>query len=325
MPRPARRMPVLLLCLLAGLAALPAAAQDFPSKPIRLVVPWPPGGNIDITARTLGPVLGDILGTSVVVDNKVGGVGTIGTTQVAKAAPDGYTLLLGSTATITVAPWLIKGIDFDPLKDLAAIGPIQSAGMVLAAHPKAAVSTYQEFLALAAARRGKLPVAMAVGATTHLALELLIMRSGIEVLQVPYKGSGPALNDAVAGQVEMIVDQVSTALPHLKEGRLKPLAVTTRARLPQLPDVPTLAELGLADYEASTFSGLFGPAGMPRTVLDRLIAAHAKAMADPKVRERFAMLGADIMDMPLDTFVRFLKQDSDKWRHVITTANIKVE
>lgn len=323
MPRLATHL-LVLATLLAGLA-WPARAQDFPSKPIRLVVPWPPGGNIDITARTLGPVLGEILGTSVVVDNKPGGGGTIGTAQVAKAAPDGYTLLLGSTASITVAPWLFKGIDFDPAKDFAAIGPIQVAAMVLAAHPRTPVASYQEFLALAEARQGKLSVAMAVGATTHLALELLVMQSGIKVLPVPYKGSGPALNDAVAGQVEMILDQVSTTLPHIKEGRLKPLAVTTKARVSQLPDIPTLHELGLKDYEASTFSGLFGPAGMPKPVLDRLIAAHFRAMADPKVRERFASLGADIMDMPLDAFVRFLKQDSDKWRHVITTANIKVD
>lgn len=313
------------LVLVAG-GAGPGLAQDFPSKPIRLVVPWPPGGNVDITARTLGTALAEALGTAVVIDNKPGAGGTIGMSIAVKAPADGYTLVLGSTGAVTIAPAVYKSIDFDPIKDLVAIGPIHSAPMVLTAAPKTPVSNYQEFLTFAKTRDGQLSVGTpGTGSTNHLAMEMLAMQAGIKLLHVPYKGAGPALNDLVSSQLEMMMDQIPPSLPHIKEGRIKAIAVTVPRRLALLPDVPTLHELGLKDFEASTFTGLFGPAGIPKPVLDKLAAAHLKAMADPKVRERYVGLGVDIIEMSREDFVKFVAEDYKKWLKVVEVTKITAE
>ena len=324
--KPAVASVACLAFLSIALAPLGVRAQDFPAKPIRVVVPWPPGSNVDITARTLATAFGAALGTAIVVDNKPGAGGTIGTGIVAKAPADGYTLLLGSTASVTIAPSVYKTVDFDPIKDLVAIGPVHNTAMVLTAAPKTPVANYREFLALAAGRAGQLSIATpGTGSTNHLAVEMLSMQAGIKLLHVPYKGAGPALNDLTSSQVEMMMDQTPPSLPHIKEGRIKGIAVTSEKRLALLPDVPTLDELGLKGFQASTFTALFGPAGIPPDVLAKLVAAHAKAMADPKVRELYIGMGAEIIDMNREQFALFVKADFEKWLKVVKAAGITAE
>ena len=226
------------------LFAAPCLAQEFPSKPVRIVVPWPPGGNVDITARTVQPALAEALGQQVIVDNRPGASGTIGSAAVVKSPADGYTLLLGSTGTVTIAPAVLKTVTYDPTRDLSAIGGIQITPMVLTAAPKTPVKSYAEFLAYA---RGKgVPVSVATpgaGTTNHLVLELLLRQTRLPLVHVPYRGAGPAITDLLGSQVESMVDQLSASIGHIREGRLKALAVTSRARSSMLPDVPTLDEL----------------------------------------------------------------------------------
>jgi tripartite-type tricarboxylate transporter receptor subunit TctC len=303
-----------------------AAAQDFPNRPVRIVVPWPPGGNVDITARTLQAALADALGQQVLVENRPGAGGTVGTAQVAKASPDGYTLLLGSSGTVTNAPAVYKNISYDPVKDLTAIGPIQSTPMVLTAAPKTPVKDYAEFLAYIKTKGSPVSVATAGnGSSNHLALELLMRQAKLPLLHVPYKGSGPAITDLLGSQVDAMVDQLSASIGHIRDGRLKALAVTSKTRSPQLPNVPTLDELGVKDFEVSTFTGIFGPAGMPAPVADKLHAALKKALSVESVREKYRSMGVEIMDLSQAGFAAYVKADYEKWRLVAREANIVVE
>ena len=318
-------------CVRAFLAAgvcisVTAGAQDFPNRPIRVIVPFAPGGNVDITARTIAQPMADILGQPVVVENRPGGGGMVATAQVIKGGADGYTLILGSSSTISVAPATTKNPPYDPTRDLAVVGPIQAVPIVLTASAKTAITSYGEFVAQAQARPGRLSVASAgTGTSNHLALELLMKQSGMKLLHVPYKGSGPALIDVVGGQVETMMDQLTASMQHIKEGRLRALAVTTKKRSTLLPEVPTLAELGLADYDVSTFTGLFAPAGTPRPVLDKLGAALARVLAQPAVRERFAALGVEMIETDAKTFEAYVKKDFENWRTVAREANLSLD
>ena len=316
------RIVIAVLLLLSGALH----AQEFPSKPVRIVVPWPPGGNVDITARTVAPALGDALGQQVVVENRAGAGGTIGSAAVAKSPADGYTLLLGSSGTITNAPAVYKNISYDPVKDLTAIGPIQSTPMVLTAAPKTPVQNYSEFLSYIKSKNSPVSVATAgSGTSNHLALELLMRQANLQLLHVPYKGSGPAITDVLGSQVDAMVDQLSASIGHIRDGRMKALAVTSKARSPQLPAVPTLIELGVKDFEVSTFTGIFGPAGMPAPVVEKLSAALKKAVAVESVRERFRSMGVEMTDMSQSEFAAYVKTDFEKWRQVARERNIVVE
>jgi len=303
-----------------------AHAQEFPDRPLRLVVPWPPSGNVDITARTVAPALGEALGQPVIVDNRAGAAGTIGSAAVAKSPADGYTLLLGSTGTITAGPAVFKTLPYDPVKDFVAVGGIQSVPLVLTAAPKTPVSTYAEFVSLANSKKGQLSVASAgSGSSNHLAIELLMRMADLKLLHVPYKGSGPAIADLLGSQVESMMDQLTASIGYIREGRLKPLAITSRARSPLLPNVPTLDELGVKGYEASTFTGLFAPADTPHLVLDQLFSSLKKALANETVRERYRGMGVEIMDSSQAEFAAFVRADLDKWRRVAREGNIVVE
>lgn len=303
-----------------------AAAQGYPSKPIHLVVPWPPGGNVDITARTIAPALGDALGQQVVVDNRAGAGGTIGSAAVAKSAPDGYTLVLGSSGTLTAAPAVYKNIPYDPIRDFTPIGPIQAVPIVLTAAPKTPVTNYAEFVALAKAKNGGLSIASAGnGSSNHLAIELLMRMANLKLNHIPYKGSGPAISDLLGSQVETMMDQLTASIGHIKEGRIKALAITSKARSPLLPNVPTLAELGVTGYEASTWTGIFGPAGLPPAVVDRLQTAMHKAMSVATVRERYTSMGVEIMDMSQPEFAAYFRNDFEKWRALAKAGNIVVQ
>ena len=301
-----------------------APAQDFPSKPIRLIVPWPPGGNVDITARTLASALGDALGQQVIVENRGGAGGTIGSTSVVKSPADGYTLLMGSSGTVTVAPTVYKNIAYDPIRDLTTIAPVHVVPMVITAATKTPVASFAELRALA--ERG--PVSMASagnGSSNHLAIELLLKASGMRLVHVPYRGSGPAINDILGSQVATMMDQLNASIPYIRDGRLKALAVTTAKRSPILPDVPTLIELGVAGYEASTFTGIFGPAGLPAPIVERLAAAVRKALATDSVRDRFRQMGVDVQEMSTAEFAAYVKTDFEKWRAIAREQNIVVE
>jgi len=286
-----------LTVLLVGLAA----AQEFPSEPVRIVVPWPPSGNVDITARTVAPAFGEALGQSVIVENRAGAAGSIGSAAVAKSAPDGYTLLLGSSGTLTAGPAVWKNRHYDPVKDFVAVGGIQSVPIVLTAAPKTPVSTYAEFVSLAKSRQISIASAGS-GSSNHLAIELLMRMANLKLLHVPYKGSGPALTDLLGSQVESMMDQLTASIGHIRDGRIKAIAISSSRRSPLLPNVPTLDEAGVKGYEATTFTGLFAPAGTSRNALEKLHAALRKAFANESVRA-----------------------DYDKWLKVAREGNIVVE
>lgn len=314
----------------AALGALmmgtPVVAQDFPNKPVRIIVPFAPGGNVDITARTISNPMGEILGQQVIVENRPGGGGMVATAQVAKGPADGYTLVLGSSSSISVAPAVAKNPPYDPTRDLAVVGPIQQVPIVLTASARVPMASYKDFVAQVQARPGRISVASAgTGTSNHLALELLMKQTGLKVIHVPYKGSGPALVDLVGGQVETMMDQLTASMAHIKEGRVRALAVTTRKRSALLPEVPSLAELGLADYDVSTFTGLFAPAGTPRPVLDKLAGALARVLAQPAIRERFASLGVEMIEQDARAFDAYVKKDFENWRGVARDANISLE
>jgi len=313
------------LLLLAGLfLSLTVKAQEFPSKPVRIVVPWPPSGNVDITARTVAPAFGEALGQSAIVENRAGAAGAIGSAAVAKSAADGYTLLLGSSGTITAGPAVWKNRQYDPVKELVAVGGIQSVPIVLTAAAKTPVSTYAEFVSLARSRQISIASAGS-GSSNHLAIELLMRMANLNLLHVPYKGSGPALTDLLGSQVESMMDQLTASIGHIREGRIKALAISSAKRSPLLPNVPTLDEAGVKGYEAATFTGLFAPAGTPANTLEKLHAALRKALASEAVRERFRGMGVEIIELAQPEFAAYVRADYEKWLKVAREGNIVVE
>ena len=303
-----------------------AQAQDFPTKPVRIVVPWPPAGNVDITARTVAPAFGEALGQQVVVENRAGAGGRIGTEAVVKSAADGYTLLLGSSGTVTAGPAVWKNLSFDPLKDLVPVGPIQSVPIVLTLAPNTTAKNYAEFAALVKQKPGQVSMASAGnGSSNHLAIELWMRQANLQVLHVPYKGSGPALTDLIGSQVQSMMDQLTASIGHIKEGRIRAVAISSLKRSPLLPEVPTLDELGVKGYEAATFTGIFAPAGTPSPVVQKLSAALRKALSVAVVRERYQAMGVEVMDMTQAQFATYVRADWDKWHKVARDGNIVVE
>ena len=318
--------------LAAGLLALSvgsvpsAAAQDFPNRPLRIVVPWPPGGNVDFTARTLQAAFSEALGQQVIVENRAGAGGTIGSALVAKASPDGYSLLLGSSGTISSAPAVFKTIAYDPVRDFVAVGAIQYVPMVLTAAPKTPVQSYGELISFIKTKNAPVSIASAGnGSSNHLAIELLMRQAKLPLVHVPYKGSGPAITDLLGSQVETMMDQLTASIEHIRNGRLKALAVTSLTRSPLLPNVPTLDELGVKGYEAGTYTGLFGPIAIPPAVVLKLHTALRQALANPGVRERYKSAGADVWEMSQPEFDAYVRNDVEKWRKVAREANIVVE
>jgi len=302
-----------------------AQAQEFPDHALRLVVPWPPSGNVDITARTVAPAFAEALGQQVVVENRAGAGGRIGTEAVAKSPADGYTLLLGSSGTVTAGPAVFKTRPYEP-KDLVAIGPIQSVPIVLTVALKTPATSYAEFVALAKKKPGGVSIASAgSGSSNHLAIELLMRMADLKLLHVPYKGSGPALIDLLGGQVESMMDQLTASIGHIRDNRIRPLAISSRTRSPLLPGVPTLDELGVKGYEAETWTGIFAPAGVPPAVIQKLNAALRRATSNEAVRERYRGMGVQVMDMTQAEFAAYVRADYDKWLRVARDGNIVVD
>ena len=311
--------------LLAALAA-PAFAQQYPSKPIRVIVPFAAGGNVDITARLVAPGLGEALGQPIVVENKPGAGGTIGADLVAKSAPDGYTLLMGSNSTFSVAPSLYPKNPYHPVSDFAPVIMLASAPFVLVTNPGVAAKDARELVALAKASPGKLAMSSAgTGSSNHLVGELFQAISGARFTHVPYKGSGQALTDLMGGQVNLHFDQITSAAGHIQSGKLKALMVTARERVPMLPDVPTAAEAGYPTFEATNVTGLIAPAGTPRDIVDRLNAAAQKVLAQPAVRAKFAEIGAQAAGGTPEAFAGYIREDFAKWTRIVKEANVKVE
>jgi tripartite-type tricarboxylate transporter receptor subunit TctC len=311
---------------IAAFASPGALAQGYPTKPIRIIVPFAPGGNVDITARLVAPGLQEALGQAVVVENKPGAGGTIGADQVAKSTPDGYTLLMGSNSTFSVAPSLYPRNPYNPLKDFAPVASIASAPFVLVVNPNAPARTARDLVAQAKSAPGKLTMSSAgTGSSNHLVGELFQEISGARFTHVPYKGSGQALTDLMGGQVDLHFDQVTSAASHIQGGKLRALMATSPQRVSMLPDVPTAAEAGYASFEATNVTGLIAPAGTPREVIDKLNAATLKVIAQAAVREKFAGIGATVTGGTPEDFAAYIRNDLSKWTRIVKDANVKVE
>jgi tripartite-type tricarboxylate transporter receptor subunit TctC len=317
--------------VLRALAALPlclatATAFGFPDRPVRLVVPFAPGGNIDITARTIAPGMGEALGVQVLVENRAGAGGLIGSEAVVRAQPDGYTTLLGSTGTLSTAVALHPKIRFDPMKDLAPTSLVSVVPLVITVHPALPARSVKEFIALVKARPGKVTMASAgTGTSNHLAGEYFQAVTGTKMVHIPYKGSGPALTDLMGGQIDLIFDQVASSLPFIRSGRLKAIAVTTPRRSAALPDTPTLAESGLPGFDASTSTGVMLPGGTPAAIVTRMHAAVVQSVRMPSTREGLLRIGADPLESSPEDFAKLLRSEIDKWTKVVKTADIRVE
>lgn len=307
-------------------AAATAAAAAYPDKPIKLVVPFPPGGNIDATARIVAAGLSDKLGQSVVVENRAGAAGLVGAELVARSAPDGYTALLASTGALAPLKALNPSAALTPERDLVAAGPISRAPLVLVVSPRVPAKSLKEFIGYAKSQPGKLTIATAgVGTAAHLTGEYFQKQSGTKLLHVPYKGSSLAVADLLGGHVDVTFDQLASTLPQIRAGKLKALGVTTAQRTAIMPDLPTLAEAGLPGFEAATTTGLMFPKGTPQDVIARVSTALQQTLADAKVAKQFGELGADVHAGPAEEFDRTLRQETAKWGKVIQEANITAQ
>jgi len=311
----------------AMLPALPvvstAQAQTFPTKPVTLVVPFPPGGPTDAMARTLAAEIKDHLGQPMIVENRAGAGGNIGADVVAKSNPDGYTLLMGTTGVLAINNYLYKDMPFDPQRDFAPVSYTSLITNILVVNANVPAKNVADLVALAKAKPGELTFASSgAGSSTHLSAELFKSMAGVDIVHVPYKGSSQAITDLMAGHVTMLVDNAPSSLPYVQQGKLRALAVTSLKRMPGLPDVPTLDEAGVKGYESLSWSGIVAPAATPKPVIAKLNAAIERVLAMPDVRKKFADLGVDPVGGPPEAFARHIRAESEKWGRVVKAANI---
>ena len=316
---------VLVLTLVLSLCANLAAAQGFPSKPIRLLCPFPPGGGVDITARAIAHELSASLGQPVIVENRPGAGGNVAAAEVARASPDGHTLLVTLNALHAISPHLYAKLPFDALQDFSFITPLVSFHNVLVVSAESRTRSVQELIAAAKREPGKLTFASSGNGTNiHLVGELFRTMAGIEIVHVPYKGSAPALTDLMGGAVAMMFDTIPSAVAHVKSGKLRALGVTGAKRSPLFPDVPTVSEAGLPGFEVVSWYGLIGPAGMPQEVLRRLNAEAAKGASGKDFRGRMEPLGFEIVTSSPERMVQMIKADSARWAGVIKAAGVTI-
>ncbi len=307
----------------AAIASAPAAAQQYPDKPVRMVVPFAPGGGTDIVARRIAQKLSEGLGQQFVVDNRGGAGGVLGADIAARATPDGYTLILVS-GSYAVNPSLYK-LSFDPVAGISPIGLVGISADLLAVHPGVPVKTTQDLINLAKASPGKLNYgSTGVGGFTHLATELFIMMTQTKMVHVPYKGTGPAMADLLGGQVQLLMGGVASEIPFVRNGRLKGLGVTTPKRLPGIPDIPAIAET-VPGYEAVLWYGIWGPQKMPREVIATIRSELRKIVATPAVKEQLATEGVEAEYMAPEEFRKFLREEITKWGKVVKAAGVKGE
>ena len=323
-----RRATILGAAALA-LATGRAQAQGYPDRPVRLVVAYPPGGNVDFTARLLQPAMSQALGQQIVVDNRAGAGGIVGTESVSRARPDGYTLLITGTAPVSIFPVAMDRLPYDPLKDLAPIGIAYRVPVVLMVKKDLPANTLAELVALSKRTPGGLSAGTAgIGSGAHLAIELFNAGSGAGLVHVPYRGTGPALNDLIAGTIPVVFDQLSSALQLHADGRARILGIASAARSPLIPEVQTFREAGIVEPEVSTTLGLLAPAGTPTEAVEKLRGALAAALADPTVRQRLTELGAQIPAAGEITPARYaavIREEIDINRRAVQLGNIKLE
>lgn len=312
--------------LLLAQACAAHAADVYPSKPIRLIVPFAPGGSTDTLARQLAQKLPEALGQQVVLDNRAGGNGTIGTTLIARAAPDGYTVGIAYIATLAINPGLYPDLPYNPVDDFAPITQLTFSPNVLAVHPALPARTIREFIALARARPGALNYASGgVGTIGHLSAELLNSLAGIRLQHIAYKGSGQAVIDLLGGQVPVMFAGMSSVHVHAKAGKLRLLAVTGRARTPAAPELPTVAESGYPSFDAVGWFGVIAPAGTSRSVVDRLNRETVKAMHAPDVRDRLTAIGFDVVTGTPEQFGAYIKSEASKWKALVKQIGLKAD
>ena len=304
-----------------------AQAQNYPTKPIRLVVGFPPGGSNDIVARQLAPRLGQLLGVQVLVDNRPGANATVGTDHVAKSAPDGYTLTLGSASPIAISPFTYPNLPYDTLRDLAGITTVASASEMLATHPSLPARNLKELVALARSQPGKLAFASSGnGGLPHLAIELFKNLGKVNVLHVPYKGAGPALTDVLGGHAHATIVDVPVLAPGVKSGKLRGIAITAEKRTPLLPDIPTSGEQGMPGLIAVNWFAIMAPARTPPAIIERLHGAIVKAMSAPDMKEQLDKLGVEAYFQPSpDAFMRFLRAELTRWGKIAKDAGAKAD
>lgn len=299
-----------------------AAAQTYPAKPVRIVVPFAAGGGVDVTARILAQGLTERLGQTVFVENRTGASGIIGTEFVARSAPDGYTLLVGSQTTQAVVPAMYKTA-YDGARDFTPVMVIATSPLMIVVHPSLPVKNVRDLIALARARPGQLTFGAASGGTPHMAGELFKLTAKVDLLFVPYKGEGPAVSDAMGGQISMVFSNLPVVLPLARGGRLRGIAVTSAQRVPTAAEFPTVAESGLAGFEANTWFGCLAPAGTPADIINRLNAESARALNAPAVKERMAGMGLFVVANKPEEFAELLKKEIPRWAKVVKDSGVK--
>ena len=303
-----------------------AHAQAYPAKPIRLVVPFTPGGVTDTSGRLIAEQLGKRLGQQVIVDNKPGASGNIGPQMVAAAEPDGYTLLLGFDGTLVINPHVFPKVGFDTLKDFAPVGKIGDAVLILVAHPDVPAKSLKDVIALSRSRTDGLSYGTSgTGGTPHIAGELLKQRSGANLTHIPYKGGGQALTDVLGGNIPLVYTAIAGAIPHVKSGKLHAVAVSSARRASSLPDVPTFIENGVTDFEASSWVALLAPARTPKVIVDKLNAELNAVLSDPETRDKLNGMGITATPGAADKFAEEMKRDLTRYGQVVKSANIRAE
>ena len=322
--RAVRKTALAFAALAFAISAL-AAEDDYPARTVRIIVPFAPGGSTDVVARILADRLGSEFKQTFIVDNRAGASGNIGADAVAKAPADGYTLLMGTTGVLAINGHLFKNLAFDPDKDFVPVSYTSLITNILVVNPEVPARTVAELVRLAKAKPGGLTFASSgSGSSTHLSGELFKALAGVDILHVPYKGSSQALIDVISGQVTMLFDNAPSSLPFIEQGKLRALAVTSRRRLANLPEIPTLEEAGVAGYESLSWSGIVAPAGTPRAVILKLNAAIERILAADDVRKRLAALGVEPVGGSPEAFAAHIRAESDKWGRLIKSAGITV-
>ncbi|MBI4203917.1 MAG: tripartite tricarboxylate transporter substrate binding protein [Betaproteobacteria bacterium] len=322
-----------LVALFAVAVALPAAGAqsatglaNYPAKPIRLVITYPPGGNTDLVGRAVAQKLVESLGQQVVVDNRGGAGGVLGTVIAKQAPADGYTLLLGTSAGMVLNPLLMSKLPYDALKDFAPVSLVIVNPQVLVVHPALAAGNVREFVALAKAKPGQLNFGSSgMGTPNHLGGEMLKAMAGIDIVHVPYKGGAASIADLIAGQVQLVFSSAPSVVPHVRNGRLKALAVGSAKRTPALPNVPTVAESGVPGYEYTTWYGIFAPGKTPTPIVARLNTEIVRILADPQLSHRFQSQGGDPASSTPAGLTAYMREETARWTRVIKTAGIKIE
>lgn len=321
-----RAVPTAVMICAACTLSVSVSAQSYPTRPVRLIVPFPPGGTTDVVGRLVAHHLTEAWKEQVIVDNRPGAGATIGTELVAKATPDGYTALLGSITTHAVNPALYTKLNFDPVKDFTPVSLVVSSPQLLAVHPSVQSKSVKELIAHAKAAPGKFNFASAgSGTSPHLTFELFKSMAGVDIVHVPYKGTGPAINDLLAGQVQMMITGVVALMPYIKSGRLRGLGVTSAQRVSVLPDLPTIIESGIPGFDVSSWFGLFLPGGSPRAVVTQMNAEIQRMLAIDDVRKRLMSLGADPAEKNTpDQFAAFVRSEMVRWGKVVKDTGAKV-